>query len=79
MEAKGKAQKKVEEICRFILDGENNLCGLLVKAYREGLPAEKGVEAFTAVKQCCDDAIATYHAAIAQPIPKISVKQRVVL
>jgi hypothetical protein len=78
-ELKGKAQGRFDEIARLMLDGEHSLTQLLVKAHRVGHERNKAEAAFIALKQCVSDAEATYHAAIAQPEPKIAVKSRVVL
>jgi len=78
-EIKGKAQLKIQEIFMAIGDGQNSLLQYLVKGYRAGgIPEAKAVEAFTAIKACVDDALANYHAAIAQPEPKAQVKPRLV-
>lgn len=74
---RGDVQRKVDEICRFILDGENNLTQHLVKGYRAGLSAEAAAKVFDGIESCLQDARETYRAAIAQPEPKIRSAPRV--
>lgn len=78
-EMKSKAQQKFNEIAVDILDGPHSLTQLLVKAYRHGHDPAKAIAAFSALSECVNEAHRTYQAAIAQPEPKISQKQRVVL
>lgn len=78
-EMKGKAQARFDEIARLALDGENSLVHYLVRAHRAGHPVESANAVFHALRSLIGDCEATYHAAIAQPEPRISVKQRVVL
>lgn len=76
---RGDAQRRVDEVCRLILDGQNSLTEILVKAFREGHSPEAGRAVFEAIKACAEDARITYNAAIVQPVPRVSSVSRVVL
>jgi len=76
--ARGAAQRRFDEITRFIVDGENNLCELLVNAWRLGY-AENNIEsAFGALEAAILDARMKFKAAIAHPEPRLN-RERIVL
>lgn len=77
---KSKAQGKVNEICAEIGDGTNSLLQILVRGFRtQAISQEKAQEVFNAIRACVGDAESNYHAAIAQPEAKVSLKPRVIL
>lgn len=81
--ARGQAQRRVDEICRLVLDSttasEPSLVACLVRAYRAGHDETKALDVFTALETLISEARDTYIAAIRQPEPKARTSPRVVL
>ena len=78
-ELKAKLQKALGGIFLDVVDSQNSVCHLLVKAYRAGLEEEKALQVFEALRRAVADCQETYDRAIAQPAPTIQVRERVVL
>lgn len=77
-EARGNAQRRIDEIGRFVLDGDNNLTELLVKAHRAGLPHAKSAAVFDALRALATEAQERFEIAINAPEYK-TVSHRVQL
>lgn len=66
------AENRVTEILKLLHYDPNSLTHLLVRAYRNGMAKESADKAILEIKKACDDSLATYHAAVAQPEPKVT-------
>jgi hypothetical protein len=73
------AEKKVREILDLLFYDTTSLTHALVKAFRNGMPAESGIAAHEIIRDTLRKSQEAYTAAIAQPENKVAARPEVSL